>query len=149
MRRARCAAAVLGIALAAGAILGAVTMFVSVFVSLRVTPAARPDLDSWTGTASVAGVVAVVGAIAGIMVAAAAWSVAALVLVLVNRRWHSLAVRVCAVAVGSALGAGLVLWLLASQPGMTIGAGPLALLSLVSAGLAVSALLVSERIGLP
>lgn len=77
------------IALAVGATLGAVTVFVSVFVSLRATPAARPDLDSWTGAANVAAVAAIVGAIVGLIVAAASWSVAALVLVLVARRWRA------------------------------------------------------------
>lgn len=139
----------LGIALAAGATLGAATVFISVFVSQRATPAARPDLDSWMGAASVAGVAAVVGAIAGVIVAAAAWSVAALVLVLVNRRWRGLAVRVSAVAVGSAAGAGLALWFLATRPGMMLDARLFTVLIVVSALLAVFALLVSERISRP
>ncbi len=140
---------VLGIALALRATLGAAASLLTVFVSLRALPSARADLDSWTGAASVAGVAAVVGAIAGIMVAAAAWSVAALVLTLVIRRWRSLAVRVCAVAVGSAAGAGLVLWFFATRPGMMLDAGTFAVLSVVAAALAVVALLVSERVAPP
>ncbi|MFV0374855.1 hypothetical protein [Microbacterium sp.] len=145
MRQSRCAAAVFGIALAVGATLGAVTVFVSVFVSLRATPAARPDLDSWTGAANVAAVAAIVGATAGLIVAAASWSVAALVLVLVTRRWHARVVRVVAVALGSAAGAGLVLWFFATRPGAMLDAGAFAVLAVVAAALAVVALLVSER----
>ncbi|CEH08404.1 MULTISPECIES: hypothetical protein [Actinomycetes] len=145
MRRSRCAAAVFSIALAVGATLGAVTVFVSVFVSLRATPAARPDLDSWTGAANVAAVAAIVGAIVGLIVAAASWSVAALVLVLVARRWRAPAVRVAAVALGSAAGAALVLWFFATRPGVMLDAGAFAALAVVAAALAVVALLVSER----
>jgi hypothetical protein len=85
---------VFGIALAAGAVLGAGVVFLSALVSLRATPAARPDLDSWLGALGVAAIAALVGAIAGVIVAAASWSVAALVLVLVSLRWRSRAVRV-------------------------------------------------------
>lgn len=136
-----------GIALAAGALLGAAVAFVSVLVGLRSTPAALPTIDSWTGSVNVAAIAAIVGAIAGLLVGAAAWSLAATVLVLVDLRRRSLVVRAVGVAAGSAVGAGLVLWLLASQPGAMIGTGPRALLSLVAGGLAVAALLVSERVG--
>lgn len=145
MRQSRCAAAVFGIALAVGATLGAATVFVSVFVSLWATPAARPDLDSWAGAANVAAVAAFMGAIAGLIVAAASWSVAALVLVLVARRWRVRAVRVAAVALGSAVGAVLVLWFFATRPGVMLDAGAFVVLAVVAATLAVVALLASER----
>ncbi len=146
MGQSKCAAAVCGIALAAGASLGAVAVFVSVLIGFRTTPAALPTIESWAGSVAVAAIAGLVGAVAGTIVAAAAWSVAALVLVLVNLRWRSLAVRASAVALGSAAGAALVLWFFASRPGMMLDVGSFAVVAIVAAGLAVVAFLVSERI---
>lgn len=135
----------LGIALAVGAFLGAAFVFVPVLVSLRSTPAAGPDADSWLGSLGVAVVAAIVGGIAGLIVAAASWSVAALALVLVNRRWRRRSVRVGAVALGGGGGAGLALWSFDTRPGVMLDTGSFAFLTVVAAALAVAALLASER----
>lgn len=105
-----------------GVLIGAGFAFVIVLTGLRSAPSAMPDVESWLGSVRVSSVAALVGGIAGAITGAASWSVAALVLSLLDRRKRALPVRASAVGVGSAVGASLVLWFVASRPGVTVGA---------------------------
>ncbi len=145
MSQSKRAAAVLGIAVAIGAGLGAAITFATILAGLRVAPSVTDDLTSWTGSLGVASIAAIVGGIAGALTGAAAWSVAASLLLLVRARRQALPVQAVAVGIGGATGAVLVLSFLATRPGVTLEAGFLVVLAALAAALAVAALLVCER----
>ena len=143
----KCAATVFGVALAVGTLIGGAFVFFVTLAEFRALPSALPDVESWLGSVGVASIAAAGGAVVGAITGAAAWSVAALALLLFPRRQRVIAVRVCTVGIGSAIGAALVLWFFATRPGLIIGVDIIAVSSVAAAALAVAALLVSERVG--
>ena len=143
----KCAAIGFGVAFAVGTVIGGAFVFLVALVEFRSLPSALPDVESWLGSLGVAAIAAIGGSIVGAITGAASWSVAALALLLFRRRQRVLAVRVCTVGIGSAVGAALVLWFFATRPGLIIGVDIIIASSAVAAGLAIVALLVSDRMG--
>lgn len=145
MSQSKCATAMFGIALFIGAVIGVTLVFVVFLANFRSMPSAAPNLESWLGAVRVSSVAALVGGVVGALTGGASFSVAALAFLLLRRR-QPLPVRASAIGIGSAVGASLVLWFVASRPSVSVPFETFAVLSAVAAGLAVAALLVTERI---
>ncbi len=144
MARVKCAASTLGVAIALGALIGAGVTFVALIVQQQSLPSAQGHPLQWEIVAY-AGVVALAGGVAGMLVGMAAWSIGSAVFLIAERLASHAWVRAVAVGLGSGLGTAIVLIAIASQPGMS-AAGPFVAGAIAAAmALAVGALLITQR----